>query len=169
MRACDQVLAFRHRVSVSISVSTSELGWEAFQPGGYPVVAFEAVSTVSWKGPQAGQGPSRSPGLLLDRGCQHRALRTFCTSWHYRATCSCQVSCPFWLHLSLCLSLHSLSSGPSFLPSFTFTCARPGPCCFPALFPNPSLAPVFILSPIFPSLSVFIGAWNFLVWHRLKA
>lgn len=110
--ACDQVPAFRHRVSVSISASTSELGWEAFQPGGYPVVAFEAVSTVSWKGPQAGQGPSRPPGLLVDRGCQHQALRTFCTSWHYRATCSCQVSCPFWLHLSLCLSLHSLSSGP---------------------------------------------------------
>lgn len=50
-------------------ISASELSWEAFQPGGYTVVAFEAISTVSWKGPQAGQGPSRPPGLLSDRGC----------------------------------------------------------------------------------------------------
>lgn len=50
------------------TISASELSWEAFQPGGYTVVAFEAISTVSWKGPQAGQGPSRSLGLLSDRG-----------------------------------------------------------------------------------------------------
>ena len=37
--------------------STSELGRGTFWAGGHPAVASEAVTTVSWKGPEAGQGP----------------------------------------------------------------------------------------------------------------
>lgn len=152
--------AFQHRVSVSITFSTSNSAGKRSNLV-VPCCGSEAVSTVSWKGPQAGHGPSRPPGScwIEDSGTGHS--RVFCTSRHHHATCSCQDFCPFWLHLSLPASpctpfplvLDSRPHSHLHVPGQDH--AAPLLCSL-----TPSLAPVFSHLSI---LVCLCSTWNFLV------
>lgn len=128
------------------------------------------VSAVSQKGPQAGQGPSRPLGLLLDSGLQRRALQNIL---HALAPL-CRLQLPRLLShptpsISVRLSVLSLCSSVISSLIHIHTCwARA--LLLPALAADALPGPAFcLLSPTLPDLSVFAGTWNFLVWHKLEA
>lgn len=143
MRTCDQVLTFQHRFSVSIMISTSRLSWEPFQPSGHTVVAFEAGHTVSWKGPQAGQGPvgPRMPAPVTPEPCTCPGTRV--------PLAAAKASVPLALSSSLCL--------PPALPFLWFSPIHIYTCQAETMlppnsvhYPSPHPQTFSLLSPVFP-------------------
>lgn len=162
----------QHRFSVPVMISASELGLEAFRPGSHTVVAFEAVGTVNWKGLQLGRdlpghrapnGPRMpAPGTPEPSACPGTTM----------PLAAARAPVPYGsIFLSLPLSCTPFPLVLDFLPhSYShmpgWDHAAPQLCALTLSPPRNLLPPPRSHLSI---LSVFIGTWNFLAWHRLKA